>query len=123
MIDRSQKDKSLRSISEISQMKSISIRCIPPEKALVIIKQNLCAHATLDIVENEAVERVLHFLEHCKVGKVTAGETVRIKESCESIVTKFYKMKWEEPSCFFTTGFLNGFFSAVKNQHDKETSA
>jgi len=30
-------------------------------------------------------------------------------------------MRSEKPSCFFTTGFLNGFFSAVKNQHVKET--
>jgi predicted hydrocarbon binding protein len=28
--------------------------------------------------------------------------------------------KIKEPSCFFTTGFFNGFFSAVKNQHVKE---
>jgi predicted hydrocarbon binding protein len=25
-----------------------------------------------------------------------------------------------KPSCFFTTGFLNGLFSAVKNQHVRE---
>ncbi len=76
------------------------------------------------IGEDEAVKRILHLLEHCKVGKVTADETIRIRESFESLWTKFYEKefyKWEEPCCFFTTGFLNGFFSAVKNQHVKET--
>jgi len=73
--------------------------------------------------EDEAVKRVLNLLRYCKVGKVTAGETIRIRENCESLWTKFYNRefyKWEEPSCFFTTGFLNGFFSAVKNQHVRE---
>jgi len=41
---------------------------------------------------------------------------IRIRENCES-----FMMRGEEPSCYFTTGFLNGFFSAVKNQHVKET--
>jgi predicted hydrocarbon binding protein/KaiC/GvpD/RAD55 family RecA-like ATPase len=66
--------------------------------------------------EDEAVKRVLHLLEHCKVGKVSMGETIRMIQNCESFMTKA-----EEPSCHFTTGFLNGFFSAVKNQHIKET--
>jgi predicted hydrocarbon binding protein len=67
------------------------------------------------IGENEAVKRILNFLEYCKVGKVAVGETIRINENCES-----FMVKAEEPSCHFTTGFLNGFFSAVKNQHVKE---
>jgi len=73
------------------------------------------------IGEDEAVKRVLHLLEHCKVGKVTADETIRMEENCESIRESLYVPKREEPSCHFTTGFLNGFFSAVKNQHVKET--
>jgi predicted hydrocarbon binding protein len=73
------------------------------------------------ISENEAVKRILNFLEYCKVGKVTANKTIRIRDNCESLYTKFYATKLEEPTCFFTTGFLNGFFSAVKNQHVKET--
>ena len=73
------------------------------------------------IREDEAVKRVLHLLEHCKVGKVTADETIRIDGNCESIFSKFLTIKFDEPSCYFTTGFLNGFFSAVKNQHVKET--
>ena len=73
------------------------------------------------ISEDEVIKRVLGLLEHCKVGKVTASKTIKIKENCESFWTKFYTVKWEEPCCFFTTGFLNGFFSAVKSQHVKET--
>jgi predicted hydrocarbon binding protein/KaiC/GvpD/RAD55 family RecA-like ATPase len=72
------------------------------------------------IVEDEAVKHILQLLEHCKVGRITAGETIRMDESCESLWTKAYRMKWDEPLCLFTTGFLNGFFSAVKNQHVKE---
>jgi len=71
--------------------------------------------------EDEAVKRILNFLEHCKVGKVAAGVTIRIKENCETLRTKLFATKREEPCCFFTTGFLNGFFSVVKNQHVKET--
>jgi predicted hydrocarbon binding protein/KaiC/GvpD/RAD55 family RecA-like ATPase len=75
------------------------------------------------IPEDEAVKRILTLLEHCKVGKVTADETIKIDGNCES---KFLLMlgltiKFEEPSCYFTTGFLNGFFSVVKNQYVKET--
>jgi predicted hydrocarbon binding protein len=66
--------------------------------------------------EDEAVERILSLLEHCKVGKVSMGETLRMVQNCES-----FMVKAEEPACNFTTGFLNGFFSAVKNQHVKET--
>jgi predicted hydrocarbon binding protein len=72
------------------------------------------------IREDEAVKRILILLEHCRVGKVTMGETIRIKENCESLRESLFVTKQEEPSCYFTTGFLNGFFSAVKNQHVKE---
>jgi predicted hydrocarbon binding protein/KaiC/GvpD/RAD55 family RecA-like ATPase len=73
------------------------------------------------IKEDEAVKRILSLLEHCKVGKVAMDETIKIRENCESSHTKLFARKMREPSCFFTTGFLNGFFSAVKNQHVKET--
>jgi predicted hydrocarbon binding protein/KaiC/GvpD/RAD55 family RecA-like ATPase len=73
------------------------------------------------ISEDEAVKCIIHFLEHCKVGKVTAGETIRIEENCESIRESLFVSKQDEPTCYFTTGFLNGFFSAVKNRHVKET--
>jgi len=69
--------------------------------------------------EDEALKRVLRFLEYCKVGKVTLGETVRIRENCESLRTTILKHE-KQPSCFFTTGFLNGLFSSVKKQHVKE---
>ena len=71
--------------------------------------------------EDDAVKRVLNFLNQCKVGKVTVDETIRIVENCENSQTKLFTTKIKGPSCFFTTGFLNGFFSAVKNQHVKET--
>jgi len=71
--------------------------------------------------EDETVKRVLDFLNQCKVGKVTVDEAIRIVENCESSQTKLFTTKIKGPSCYFTTGFLNGFFSAVKNQHVKET--
>jgi predicted hydrocarbon binding protein/KaiC/GvpD/RAD55 family RecA-like ATPase len=70
--------------------------------------------------EDEAVKRVLNFLNQCKVGKVTMGETIRIVENCESSQTKIFTTKEKAPSCYFTTGFINGLFSAVKNQHVRE---
>jgi predicted hydrocarbon binding protein/KaiC/GvpD/RAD55 family RecA-like ATPase len=69
--------------------------------------------------EDEAIRRVMDFMNTCKVGEVTMGETVRIRENCESLRTKFFTTM-EEPSCYFTTGFLNGLFSAVRNQHVRE---
>jgi len=71
--------------------------------------------------EDEAVKRALDFLNKTKVGKVRVDETIRIVENCESSQTKLFTTKIKGPSCYFTTGFLNGFFSAVKNQHVKET--
>jgi predicted hydrocarbon binding protein/KaiC/GvpD/RAD55 family RecA-like ATPase len=72
------------------------------------------------LTEDAAVKRVLNFLEYCRVGKVSANDTITIKDSSESLYTKYYTTKWEEPSCFFTTSFLNGLLSAVKNQHVRE---
>jgi len=71
--------------------------------------------------ENEAVGRLFDLLEHCKVGKITVDETIRMEDSRESIYVKTLTRKWEEPSCYFATGFLNGFFCAVKDQHVRET--
>jgi predicted hydrocarbon binding protein len=71
--------------------------------------------------EDEAVKRLLNFLEYCKVGRVTADETIRMKENCEGVGYGFLKKRREEPSCYFTTGFINGFFTTVKNQHVRET--
>ncbi len=66
--------------------------------------------------DNEAVKCILNLFEYCKVGKVSMDETLRMVQNCES-----FMIKAEEPICNFTTGFLNGFFSTVKNQHVKET--
>ena len=66
--------------------------------------------------EQEVVRRIVTLLNHCKVGKITLTDTIRMKENCER-----FGMKTGEPSCNFTTGFFNGFFSTVKNQHVKET--
>ncbi len=70
----------------------------------------------IGLKEDGAIRRMVDLLEYCKVGKVSMDETIRIKENCES-----FGIEGEQPTCFFTTGFLNGFFSAVKNQHVKET--
>jgi len=70
--------------------------------------------------EDEAIKRVINFMNYCKVGNVTLGETIRMRENCEPLWTQFFKTKLQEPCCFFTTGFLNGLFSAVKNQHVRE---
>jgi KaiC/GvpD/RAD55 family RecA-like ATPase/predicted hydrocarbon binding protein len=68
---------------------------------------------------DETVKRVLSFLEQCKAGRVTMDETIKIKDNCESIYTCIFGITGEL-SCFFTTGFLNGLFSAAKNQHVRE---
>jgi len=64
---------------------------------------------------DEGVHRVIALMEHCKVGKIALGDTIRMRENCER-----FGIKTGQPSCFFTTGFFNGFFAAVKNQHVKE---
>jgi len=66
--------------------------------------------------EKEAITNVIKLIDYCKVGKITLNETIRIKENCET-----FGFKAKEPSCHFTTGFLNGFFYTVKNQHVRET--
>jgi predicted hydrocarbon binding protein/KaiC/GvpD/RAD55 family RecA-like ATPase len=72
------------------------------------------------VEDDEAVKRILAFLDHCQVGTIQADETIRIWDNRESVWTELLTTKWEEPGCFFTTGFLNGVFSAVKNQHVRE---
>jgi predicted hydrocarbon binding protein len=65
--------------------------------------------------EDEVIRRIIDFMEYCKVGKISMDETIRMKENCES-----FGLETGEPSCHFTTSFLNGLFSAVKNQHVRE---
>jgi len=67
------------------------------------------------IGQDEVIKRVIDFMEYCKVGKITLGETIRMKENCES-----FGLETGELTCFFTTGFLNGLFSVVKNKHVRE---
>jgi predicted hydrocarbon binding protein/KaiC/GvpD/RAD55 family RecA-like ATPase len=69
--------------------------------------------------EDDAIRKVISFLEYCKVGRFAIDETIRIWENCESSAKVIFKVT-KEPSCFFTTGFLNGLFSAVKNKHVRE---
>jgi KaiC/GvpD/RAD55 family RecA-like ATPase/predicted hydrocarbon binding protein len=69
---------------------------------------------------DEAIMRVINFLTYCKVGKITAGKTIKIEDNCESYFMKFNMLKPKEACCFFMTGFLNGLFSAVKNQRVRE---
>jgi predicted hydrocarbon binding protein len=64
---------------------------------------------------DEAIRRVIGFMEYCKVGKIDLGETLVIEDNCES-----FGLRPGQPSCFFTTGFLNGLFSVVKNQRVRE---
>jgi len=66
--------------------------------------------------EKKVVKRLIDFMNYCKVGNVTLDDTIKIYENSER-----FGMKTKEPSCYFTTGFLNGFFYSVKNQHVKET--
>jgi predicted hydrocarbon binding protein/KaiC/GvpD/RAD55 family RecA-like ATPase len=67
------------------------------------------------VMGDEALERVVNFMEYCKVGKIDLGEMITMKENCET-----FGLQPGEPSCFFTTGFLNGLLSAVKGQHVRE---
>jgi predicted hydrocarbon binding protein/archaellum biogenesis ATPase FlaH len=70
----------------------------------------------LGLEEKEAMDSVIKLIDYCNVGKITLNETIKIRENCET-----FGFKTNEPSCHFTTGFLNGFFYAVKNQHVRET--
>jgi predicted hydrocarbon binding protein/KaiC/GvpD/RAD55 family RecA-like ATPase len=73
------------------------------------------------LTRDEAAQRAVNFLEHCGVGKVRAHQdTMIIEDSRESIYSRILTAKWEEPSCYFSTGFLNGFFSAVRGQQVRE---
>ena len=69
--------------------------------------------------ENEALERIVDFMKYCKVGQPSFGDTITIRENCESIRTRLFT-EIREPSCYFTTGFLNGLYSVVKNRHVRE---
>jgi len=70
---------------------------------------------------DEAIKRVFDFMNYCKMGKITSTDkTIKVKENCECIRTELYS-RIKEPCCYFTTGFLNGLFSAVKKKRVVET--
>ena len=74
------------------------------------------------IEKGEALQRVLGFMNHCKVGKVLLnprGDRLSIRENVESIRTHLF-MAYDEPSCDFTTGFLSGVFSCLKDRRVRE---
>jgi predicted hydrocarbon binding protein/KaiC/GvpD/RAD55 family RecA-like ATPase len=71
---------------------------------------------------DEALQRVIDFMNHCKVGKVALnpkGDRLSIRENVESIRTHLF-MAYDEPSCDFTTGFFSGVFSSLKGQRIRE---
>ena len=73
------------------------------------------------LVGDEAIKRVFDFMNYCKMGKITSTDkTIKVKENCECIRTELYS-RIKEPCCYFTTGFLNGLFSAVKKKRVVET--
>jgi predicted hydrocarbon binding protein/KaiC/GvpD/RAD55 family RecA-like ATPase len=70
---------------------------------------------------DEALRRVFNFMDYCKVGKITRKDnTIRIIENCECMRTKLFT-RIKEPSCYFTTGFLNGLLLAAKQKRVMET--
>ena len=70
---------------------------------------------------DEALKRVFDFMNYCKVGKITwKDKTIKITENCECLRTKLFT-QIKEPSCYFTTGFLNGLFLAIKKKRVIET--
>jgi predicted hydrocarbon binding protein len=68
------------------------------------------------VKETQATKLLIDLFKSTKAGILTVGETVQIEENCES-----YGVPVGQPLCFFTTSFLNGFFSTIQNQHLKET--
>lgn len=50
-----------------------------------------------------------------KIGRLFTTDTLKLYESCES-----YGIRANRPICFFTTGFLNGFYSIVNGLSVKE---
>ena len=69
-----------------------------------------------ELTKSEAIDQIVRLFEYCKVGRMSVNETVRIQENWEK-----FGLKTKEPSCHFTTGFLNGLFFVVENQYLRET--
>jgi predicted hydrocarbon binding protein/KaiC/GvpD/RAD55 family RecA-like ATPase len=64
---------------------------------------------------DEVIKEVIGFMQYCKVGKLSLGETISMWDNCET-----FGLETGEPSCFFTTGFLNGLFSVTMNRHVRQ---
>ena len=71
---------------------------------------------SMGLKEEAALNKIIQLLEYCKVGKVSIGKRITIRECCESVF-----LDAKDLSCFFTTGFLNGFISTIKSQYVKKT--
>ena len=114
----------LGSLIHIHELQRITLAPLALEKLNLIFRMGgakagkMLGERLMDsgLKEQEAVKDIIRLIEYCKAGKITLDETLRISENCER-----FGNKTKEPSCYFTTGFLNGFFYAVKNQHVRET--
>ena len=72
------------------------------------------------LTPQEALTKLVIYLERIKAGHVHADEaSFRIEENIEPLRT-FYMTDIREPSCFFTTGFLNGFYNVLFGKHVRE---
>jgi predicted hydrocarbon binding protein/KaiC/GvpD/RAD55 family RecA-like ATPase len=67
------------------------------------------------MTEDEVIDKTIGFMEYCRAGKLSLGETVRMWDNCET-----FGLGTGEPSCFFTTGFLNGLFSVAMSCHVRQ---
>jgi KaiC/GvpD/RAD55 family RecA-like ATPase/predicted hydrocarbon binding protein len=69
----------------------------------------------------DIIQRILQSLETLKAGLATsAGGKIKIEENIEPMRTK-YMTRLREPSCYFTTGFLNGLYGRTHGLRIKET--
>jgi predicted hydrocarbon binding protein len=50
-----------------------------------------------------------------KIGKFFVTDTLKVYENCES-----YGIRANQPTCFFTTGFLNAFFTGIEGRKLRE---
>jgi len=72
------------------------------------------------LLPDEAIECVIAFMNEVKVGQVSmSGSSVRVEENVEALGVKLFAYG-SDPSCYFTTGFLNGLFSTTRGQRIRE---
>jgi predicted hydrocarbon binding protein len=76
---------------------------------------------TVGLKGDEVIQRVFSSMRTLKVGVISTPDgKIRIEENIEPLYTK-YMTHLQEPSCFFTTGFLNGLYNATLGLRVKET--